>query len=454
MFPWLERHLALGALASGAALVVAAEWARGGATSGAPPGWLTFEVVVAGAALLVAWHVQEQLRLVPLLAITAAYALGVVLVNHAVGTPGDTDGAVYAAQGNLLLDGEYPRSEYPAGAVLLFGLDALLGGDTVQTTHALLMIPFLLAAVSAIWMLGTTWSAWLAALVALWPANLYFVHMRFDVVVVAMLALGLLLARRSQWIAAGAVLGLGTAVKWSPALACVVLVMWLLASRQPRNAIRHGTAFVVTFLAVNLPLVAWQAGDVLAAYTKQSTRGMIAESLPYLPLHLIGVGEPAASGLIQDPAIVPGWANGAAVVVQMLLVLALVSAVVWSRATLDGAVAVAALAPATFLLTNRVFSPQFALVAFAAWAVAIALLARSRHEQLVLGATAMLATYANAMIVPAYVDSWVGWSLLYFTVSIGLTAWLVLAVVRRASARALSGVQGPGLAGDVGSVTS
>jgi hypothetical protein len=348
-----------------------------------------------------------------------------------VGTPGDTDGAVYAAQGNQLLDGDYPRSEYPVGAVLLFGIDAFIGGDTVRTTHGLLMIPFQLAAVSGIWMLRTQWSPWPATLLALWPANLYFVHMRFDVVVVALLVLGMLFAHREQWATAGAVLGAGAAVKWSPALACLVLVVWLATSRRRGDAFRHAVAFAAVFLAINVPFLLWQASDVVAAYTKQSTRGIIAESLPYLPLRLVGLAEPGPSGLIQDPAVVPSWANAAAVVVQVLLLLTVIAVVVRSRANLDGAVAAAALMPTVFLLTNRVFSPQFALVALAAWAVAIALLARSRGEQLALGAVAMLATYANAIVVPGFADSWVGWSALHFTLSVGLTAWLLLAVARR-----------------------
>jgi hypothetical protein len=425
----VKAQSGLAALACGTAFVLGAEWIRGGATGGAPPAWLTAEVVVMGAALLVAWHEQERLRLTPLLVLTAAYGLGIVLVHQAVGTPGDTDGAVYAAQGNLLLDGDYPRSEYPVGAVLLFGIDALLGGRSVQPSHALLMIPFQLVVVFAIFQLRSRWSAWLAALFALWPAVLYFVHMRFDVVVVALLVLGLLFGRRERWIVAGALLGAGTAVKWSPALACVLLVVWLLFSHRPREALRHATAFLAAFLAITVPFLVWQTSDVLAAYSKQSTRGIIAESLPYLPLRALGLAEPGPSGQFQDAALVPAWADPAAVVVQILVVLAVVGLIAWRRASLDGAVAAAALVPVVFLLTNRVFSPQFALVALAGWAFAIALVAHSRNEQLVLGVAAMTATYANAMVMPGFVGSWVGWSSLYFTISVALTGWLLLAAV-------------------------
>jgi hypothetical protein len=367
----------------------------------------------------------------------------VVLVHDAVGIPGDTDVAVYATQGNALLDGDFPRSEYPVGAVLVFGLDALLGGDTVLTAHGLLMIPFQLATASGVWLLRTNWSPWLATVVALWPANLLFVHLRFEPVVAALLVAGLLLARRERWMLAGAVLGVGAAVKWSPALACVVLVAWLAASRRSRDAALHALSFAVAFLALYLPFLAWQAGDVLASYSTQSTRGITTESLPYLPLRLVGLAEPGASGDIWDAAVVPGWADSAAVVVQLVLVATVVAVAVHARGDADAGVATAATAPAVFLLTNRVFSPQFALLVLAVWAVAGSLLARSAREQLGVGAAAMLATWANAVVIPGFADPFLPWSALFFVVSLGITAWLLAAVARRARDQTMIGTVPP-----------
>ena len=425
----------MAALSVGAAVVVAAEWARGGTTNGASPSWLTLEVAVAATALLVAWRSQEQLRLVPLLLLTGAFGVAIVLVHVAVGIPGDTDVRVYATQGNLLLDGDYPRSEYPVGAVLLFGLDALIGGETVRTTHALLMIPFQMLAVGAVWALRTEWSAWPAALLAMWPANLMFVHLRFDAAVTALLVTGLLLARRERWALAGVALGVGAAVKWSPALACAVLVIWLVASRRPREAVRHGLACCLAFAVLNVPFLVWDAPDVLAAYTTQAARGLIAESLPYLPLRLLGLAHVSPSGHIWEEAVVPSWANGSALATQVLALLLVIAVVVRARRDVDAAIAAAALATAVFLLTNRVFSPQFALVVLAAWAVAIALLARSAREQLALGLAAMAATYANAVVIPGFADPFLPWSALCFGIALGLTGWLLWLCARRSGPR-------------------
>ena len=93
-----------------------------------------------GVALVVAWRHQKQLRLAPLVAIARAYGLGIVLVLAVVGMPGDTDGTVYAPQGNQLLDNDYPL-RVPGGC------GSPLRGRCVhrrrQRAHdRLLMIPF------------------------------------------------------------------------------------------------------------------------------------------------------------------------------------------------------------------------------------------------------------------------------------------------------------------------
>ena len=74
----------------------------------------------------------------------------------------------------------------------------------------------------------------------------------------------------------------------------------------------------------------------------------------------------------------PEWADALAVALQVGLLLALVVGAVLVRGRLRAAVALAALAPAVFLLTNRIFSPQFVIVLFAAWAVAAALVVGTR----------------------------------------------------------------------------
>jgi hypothetical protein len=173
--------------------------------------WLLDSAVVALAALVLAWWRQEQLRLVPVLAIALAFQVALLWAHLRLGAHGDQDArSVYAVYGNELLHRHhYPESEYPVGAVLLFAFEAFLGGGATETANAFLMAPFQLACVASIWLLRTPYSAWLATLVAIWPMSAYYWEYRFDLVPSAFLVLGLFLARRGRWSSSGVTLGLG-----------------------------------------------------------------------------------------------------------------------------------------------------------------------------------------------------------------------------------------------------
>lgn len=427
----LEGLHPLVALGVGAALVVGLDAGR---VNTATPeyGWLLIEGAVAAVALLIAWRGQERLRLPGLLLVALAFQAALVALDLAAGAPADHGTDLYAQQGQALLDGNYPHSEYPTGAVLLFAVEAGLGGGSTRTANAVVMIPFQLLAVAAIWACRTRWSAWLAALVAFWPFARNFWELTFDLVPAALLAWGLVLALRERFVLAGALLGLGAAVKWTPALSLAALLVWLVASGRPRDAARQALAAICVFAVLTVPFLAWSPHEVLAAYRMQAGRTIIAESLPYLPLHWLGRATVWED--LTHAAHVPSWANGAATAVQLILVLATLALAALVRGRRASGVAVAALVPVVFLVTNRIFSAQFLLVLLPAWAIAIALLARSRREQLALGAAAACASLANAFVFPYGLPeplSWQTCSTLLFALAIGLTAWLLVRAYRR-----------------------
>jgi hypothetical protein len=419
--PRLGPHAALGL---GALLVLAAEWAyrRPGSIV-----WLLLEGVIAGGALLFAWRTQDRLRLGPLLALALAFHAAWLALHFGLDVPGDKDASVvYRWQGNGFLNGNYPRSEYPLGAVLLFAFESWVGSGSTKTANAILMIPFQLATVAAIWATRTTYAPWLAAFVALWPLNAFSWEFKFDLVPAALLAVGAVLAWRNRWALSGVVLGLGALVKWTPGLTAVVLVAWLLASRRGRDALVHSGSFVAVVALVYLPFLAWNDDHVLAAYTRQSGRSITPESMWYLLLRPLDLARVRTH--LSFAAGAPEWADALAVAVQVGLLLALVVGAVHLRGRLRGAVALAALAPAVFLLTNRIFSPQFVIVLFAAWAVAAALVVRTRREQLTVGVAAAAVSAANAFVypfaLPSYAQTWVLCSAVLFAVGVALTALL------------------------------
>ena len=293
-----------------------------------------------------------------------AFHLAWIGLHLHLGLTGDHDPVnVYPVQGDVVLHGGYPRSEYPPGAVALFALETWLGGGAARTTNAFLMVPFQLVCVVSVWMLRTRWTPWLAAVVALWPLNAFYWEFRFDLVATAALLAGLALARRECWWEAGLVLGFGAAVKWSPALTCVALILWLLRSRRFAEGSAHLVGFSIPVLLANVPLLLVKPSDALAAYETQSARTVTGESFPYLPLRLFWDARPGR--WYFDPADVSAGANRAAVWLQIVAVLGVIALAALAT-TRSSAIALAGLAPAVFFLTNRIFSPQFFVLVLAA----------------------------------------------------------------------------------------
>jgi Glycosyltransferase family 87 len=427
-------------LLAAVAAVLALEGFRGARTIGTAPVWPVSQALVGAVALGLVWRRQELLRLRSLLALALVFEIGWVVLHLALGVHSDFESAnVYPREGNALLHGHYPDTEYPPGAILLFALEALVSGGSgegVRVAHAFMMVPFQLATVAGVWALRTRWSGWFAALVAVWPLNAFFWEFKFDAAPTAALVLGLVLALRERWPAAGALFGLGAALKWTPGLAAAALVLWLLCSRRRRDAGRHALGFAGAFLLVNVPFLALWPGLVLHTYNVQGSRGISGESFLYLPLRLLGRAELVPGGEIWSDAVVPGWAKTAAIVLQLLSVLAVFAVAVRVRARTRAGVAVAAMAPVAFLLTNRVFSPQYLVTILAAWAVAGALLARSTREQLALAVPMLGATLANVLVYPTVTPTyWWVCSGVLFVFAFAATLWVLLRAVTARSAK-------------------
>jgi hypothetical protein len=429
--PIREPHLVL---ACSAVVVLLAEYAaveRGSAA------WILVGATASLAAFVVAWRQQHRLRLAPLLFMSFAFELAWIGLHLHLGVNSVDSSVLYRRWGNELLDGHYPNAQYPPGAVLLFALDALLGGGPTRTAHAFVMIPFQLITVVAVWALRTRWTPWFAALVALWPMNAFSWEFRFDLFPTALLALGLLFAFRERWLLSGALLGLGAAAKWTPGLAMAALIVWLVANRRWRTAGAHAVGFVVVFALLHIPFLLWSPDETLFSYRYFSGQGLTGESLWYLILAPFGS---AKIPLHQFwlPADVPPWANSGAAVAQLLVLLALGFATWQARASRRSGVAIAAVAPVVFLLVNRVFSPQYLVLMLVAWAIAGSLLVESRKEQLALGLAIMAATTANALVYPYTLFQFGFWRLAsatLFAIGLATSVWLAVRAVQRPSAR-------------------
>jgi len=407
-------------------VVLSLEGARGSRVLWTSPTVPALQALVATVAFVAVWRQQDRLRMVPLFVLALAFQLAWIGVHLANGVESDGDSSdAYSALGDALLSGHYPNAEYPVGAVLLFGLETLLsggGGSAVRVSHAFVMVPFQLVTVLAVWMLHTRWSKWFAAIVALWPLNAFYWEFKFDSAPAAALAVGLVLAARSHWRWSAIALGLGAALKWTPMLAGLLVAIWLYSSGRRRSATEYLAVLVGTFLLVHLPFLLLSPTEVLAAYELQSGRGLTPESIFYIPLRALGLA--SSDGQVWSEAIVPSWANPAATAVQALALLAVAFAVTRVKSR-TAAVAVAGLGPIVFLLTNRVYSPQFFVLFVAAWAVSGSLLARSRTDELGFGFLIFGGTLANVLVYPVLVSHWGVFSALLFLFGFAATAWVL-----------------------------
>lgn len=456
------------------AAVVTWEWwlwtgpfAEGQST--APAWWYLPPAAVTLAGLLAARRRTESLRPATVVVLGVLLALGFLAVHLAVGGPRDQDVLeLYPRYGaELLATGELPPAEYPPLALLSFAAAVALG--PVPVTLPLLTLPVLAGAWWAVARSGPD-GAWWAACAALLSTLVPFWEVKYDALPAALLALGMVAARRECWGWAGLALGLGAAAKWYPGLAVPVLALALVrlgrarapgdastdqcirgteatdrpirgsvAGRRapppaPRGRGRARAAAVLCaaaaggFALPHLPFVADPEG-LLAPYAFHAGRGITGESLPYLFLRPLGLAD--VPGRPWFEAAVPPWAPPVALAVLAVVLVGLAGAAAWRPAW---ALPLAAAAPIAFLLGNRIFSPQFLLpVVLAAAGVAAGdtggaggVSSRKRRRRTcgfaVLAVTAATANYA---VWPTASPAWYPLQMVLFAT---LTAAVVVAL--------------------------
>jgi hypothetical protein len=202
--------------------------------------------------------------------------------------------------------------------------------------------------------------AWWAGAPALGLYALY----NWDLLPLLLLVAAVAAHREDRHALAGVLAGLGAAAKLFPALLVPVVVLALLRRRRPRDAAVHALAAAAAWTAVNLPaaLAAPQAWGRFFALNRE--RGAHVDSLWSLLSALTGVPVPAEQLNVLGPVLL---AVGA-LAVAAFGVRRLPPEHTW-RLVLPLLV--------VFLLTNKVYSPQFSL-----WLVPLMLLCGTRTPPL------------------------------------------------------------------------
>lgn len=230
--------------------------------------------------------------------------------------------------------------------------------------------------------LATVWSTaqlagrrvWDAALVAGSPLLIFQIFTNFDALATAFATCGLLAWARRRPVAAGVLLGLGTAAKLYPALLLFPLLLLGLRTGRLGEVKRTAVATALTWLAVNLPVLLFAPRGWSEFFRLNSRRGDDMDSVYNVVKSLTGwSGFDGDLGLWQPPTVLN-------IVVAALFTLCC-AGIAYIALTAPRRPRVAQLAfllVAAFLLTNKVWSPQFSL-----WLVPLAVLAVP-HRRLLL----------------------------------------------------------------------
>lgn len=337
---------------------------------------LVLVLAVALAAQAVAWTVLVSLF----------WVRGVGYDFHTL-----SDTYFYLAYAERMAEGSWPYSgfpfEYPPLAALLVRSPPLDGSvATYETWFSGLMIVLSCAAGALTAAAAATWTrreqpAAVAGLAyaVLVLAGGALVANRLDAAVALVVALVMLLLARERPTAAAAALGVGFALKFTPA---ILLPLILMLGRGRRDAARALAAFAA-FAALPFIVVAVHSTAGLSyPFRYHAARPLHIESvltIPYLLGHLAGWDGPQIVGSYGSQNVAAIGAHAVATLSPWLglAALALVYALTWRRrATLrstptlvPGAGLAVVLA---FVCTGKVLSPQFLIWTFPLVALSLA----------------------------------------------------------------------------------
>jgi uncharacterized membrane protein len=283
--------------------------------------------------------------------------------------------------GRGLADGEIPyigqepdrQVEYPVltGAVM-WATAALVpsNGTPSDRSRWFFDINALGLAVAAAVAAGATMAVcgrrpWDAAMVAAAPVLALSGTINWDLYAVALLALGMLAWARERPLAAGLLIGLGGAAKFYPLFALGPLLVLCLRAGRMREFWAALVAAVCGWSAVNVPVMLADFDGWSKFYRLSEERGAGFSSIWFV---LSQQGHPVPEGALN-------WLAGGLFAVACLAIGVLALAAE-RRPRLPQLVF---LVIAAFLLTNKVYSPQYVL-----WLLPLAVLARPRWRDVLI----------------------------------------------------------------------
>ena len=238
---------------------------------------------------------------------------------------------------------------------------------------------------SAFWLalawLVTVWAVvrsagrrpWDGLLVAASPLVAVHAFTNFDTLATAMAATAVLAWARGRPVLAGVLIGIGAAAKLYPLLLLGPLFLLCLRAGKLRAWSRTAVAAVLVLLAVNLPIASQYPRGWSEFFSRNSLRAADPDSLYNVVAYF--TGWPGFDGTLE-PGQSPTVLNTVSLVLFALLC-AGIGFVTLHAERRPRLVQLGFLVVAAFLLTNKVWSPQYSL-----WLVPLAVLALPRWRLL------------------------------------------------------------------------
>ncbi|MGW3442125.1 glycosyltransferase family 87 protein [Streptomyces sp. NPDC001076] len=228
---------------------------------------------------------------------------------------------------------------------------------------------------------------WDGLLVALAPAFALTATINWDLLAVALTAAAMLMWSRSRPLAFGVLLGLATAAKLYPVflLGPLFLLCWR-AGKWREFFVAAGGA-VAAWLVVNLPVMIFAFDGWSKFYTFSQERGVDFGSFWLI----------WAQNTTTPPST--GFVNTAATVLVLLCFVG-IAALALTAPRRPRFAQLAFLVVAAFILTNKVYSPQYVL-----WLVPLAVLARPKWRDFLIWQACEVAYFLGIWMYLAYTTS-------------------------------------------------
>lgn len=262
--------------------------------------------------------------------------------------------------------------EYPVLMGIIAGVTALMvPGQGVGSDRILGYFDVNATLIVAVWMVTVILTArinkrrpWDAAMVAVAPGIILAGFINWDMWAVGLLALGMYFFARDKLILAGVFIGLGTATKLYPLLILGAVLVLSLRSGKFRAFFVTAGAALASWLAVNLPLAALNPAGwrYFFEFTQSRPAGY---SSPWFAYNLV-------ADRLQWMQMNAATINTLALYL-FIAACALIGILALCAPQRPRIAQLAFLIVAAFILTNKVYSPQFVI-----WLIPLLALARPR----------------------------------------------------------------------------